>query len=73
MSPVGEIHRDPICAVDGCDRPKKARNLCNAHYQQQRKALKGDADSRLARFYRESRERNKIACEAAIERIKRGD
>jgi hypothetical protein len=26
---------DPVCTVDGCDRPHKARGLCRAHFQRQ--------------------------------------
>lgn len=31
------LSRDGQCSFEGCDRPIKARRLCNAHYLQQRK------------------------------------
>lgn len=50
-----------LCAVEGCDRPHRARGLCKTHYQRMRYAT--DPDWRARR--RESQKR-----EAATERAR---
>ena len=43
--------RDPVCTVDGCDRPHQALGLCGLHYQRQR--VYGDVHRQVRRANRE--------------------
>jgi hypothetical protein len=41
---------DGICSVDGCDKPRHGRGLCNAHYRRQHRT--GEFGKRMSALHR---------------------